>query len=194
MRECVWVKNLPNVQHIETKFARILYPTDTLETLLQGVRDKTLYGFLLCDVEGPDSLINELAKVNFPPIFTKMEMSQDHLSEYMKSRFDARSKKLKQTSLVQTFRGKNQLLHTCLVQFYLQLGLQITNVKWFTQYLGQEAIKPFIEKVVTMRIEATRENDTTKSNTAKIIGNSGKIFLIDSNKYFLSLWKVSRKR
>ena len=194
MRECDWKKILPQVQDTPTKFPRILYPCESMATLLQGIRDNSLYGFLMCDVEGSDELVEELAKVNFPPIFTKMEMTQDHLSDYMKARYESRSKKLKQVSLIQTFRGKNQLLHTCLAQYYLELGLKLTNVQWFTQYLGEEAIKPFIEKVVKMRIEATHENDTTKSNTAKIIGNSGKIyFLIDANKYFLSLRKVSRK-
>lgn len=194
MRECEWIRNLPNIQHIETRFPRILYPKDSLTTLLDGIKQKKLYGFALCDVDGDDALINDLAKVNFPPIFSKLDLTMDHLSEYMKTRFEKKSKKLKQTSLIQTFRAKNQVLHTCLIQFYLELGLEIKNVQWFTQYLGEEAIKPFIEKVVQMRIQASQpgQEDKTKSNTAKIIGNSGEII----NNFFLlsqifSIRKVS---
>ena len=76
----------------------------------------------------------------------------------------------------------------------MELGLEIKNVQWFTQYLGEEAIKPFIEKVVQMRIQASQpgQEDKTKSNTAKIIGNSGEII----NNFFLlsqifSIRKVS---
>ena len=39
--------------------------------------------------------------------------------------------------------------------------------------MGEPCLKPFVEKVTSLRIDATYENDPTKSNTAKIIGNSG---------------------
>ena len=63
---------------------------------------------------------------------------------------------------------------TPLAQFYLSRGMKIKNVTRFIQYEGGTALKPFAEKVVNMRVEATNENDEAKSNTAKLYGNSGK--------------------
>ena len=63
---------------------------------------------------------------------------------------------------------------TPLAEFYLSLGMKITNITKFVQYEGGAALKPFAEKVVNMRIEATYEKDEAKSNTAKLYGNSGK--------------------
>ena len=65
---------------------------------------------------------------------------------------------------------------TPLAQFYLSRGMKIKNITRFIQYEGGAALKPFAEKVVNMRIEATNEEppDEAKSNTAKLYGNSGK--------------------
>ena len=63
---------------------------------------------------------------------------------------------------------------TPLAQFYMSRGMIIKNVTRFVQYEGGEALKPFTEKVVNMRVAATHEKDEAKSNTAKLYGNSGK--------------------
>ena len=62
---------------------------------------------------------------------------------------------------------------TSMAQFYLERGIKVTNITEFWQYEGGYALKPFAEKVVNMRIEATHEKDEAKSNTAKLFGNSG---------------------
>ena len=78
---------------------------------------------------------------------------------------------------MKTFHAKGQVIHTCLAQFYMELGLELVNIEWFTQYIGAPAIKPFVDKVVKMRVQATYEEDSTKANTAKIIGNSGNFII-----------------
>ena len=186
--ECEWDELLPGVKNTKTRFPRILHKSDDTETLINGILSGELYGFIFCSVDGPEDLIESLAEQNFPPIFNKVNLTEEHLSPYMKSRYMAKDKKLKQESLVQTFRASNILLHTCLAQFYLEIGLKLFDIKWFTQYLGEASIAPFMKKVTSMRIEASQDKanpDKTKSNTAKIIGNSGKIYLfqvVDSRK------------
>ena len=179
MKECEWAKILPQIQHIPTRFPRILYPMEGLQVLISGIQTGELYGFLYCDLDCDDELIDHLKDQNFAPIFTKVDLTDEHLSEYMHERYSHAGKSLKQRSLIQTFRAKDQLIHTCLAKYYLELGMKIKNIRWFSQYLGERSIKPFIDKVVNMRIEATGK-DETKANTAKIIGNSGK------NKYIFS--------
>ena len=57
------------------------------------------------------------------------------------------------------------------------------NVKEFIQYVPGQTFRPFAEKVVKMRIEATYEQDDAKQLTAKLYGNSGLIH--SSGKYEL---------
>ena len=65
MKECIWDKLLKNsnVNCTETKMARIL-KTDTEETLLQAIRDDSIFGFAVCSVKTRKSDIDEMIKVN----------------------------------------------------------------------------------------------------------------------------------
>ena len=157
---------------VKTDFPRILHRRDTEKTLLDGIRDGTLYGFILCDVETDEKLIEELKELNFPPVFNKVKLTNDHLSPFMLERFNQEGRTLDQTTLVQTFNASQVFLLSELARFYMELGMKLKNIKLFTQYLGEQCFAPFIDKVTTMRIQATYEGDETKSNTAKVIGNS----------------------
>ena len=175
MKECEWYEKLPTVRNTPTHFPRILYNYETSETLLKGIRSGELYGFLLCTIDGPEELLEAMSEQNFPPIFNKRKLTLENLSPYMRQRFEETNRKLDKEVLIQTYRAENILLHSCLAQFYLSIGLKIFNVRWFHQYLGEKGIAPFLEKVTRMRIEATHDQDETKANTAKIMGNSGKL-------------------
>ena len=72
------------------------------------------------------------------------------------------------------FNAEQILLMTPLVKFYLDIGLQITNITKFIQYLPGKSLHPFSEKVYNLRCQATYQNDESKSTTAKLFGNSGK--------------------
>ena len=173
MRECEWDPSA--VANVPTKLARILHTTDSAEALLAWIKSGELFGFLMADVDGPDDVINRLVKSNFGPIFRNVELTEDHLSPYMRQRYSSRGCKVGR-SLVQTFRASGILISTELAKFYMEIGLQIFNIKWFTQYLAERSIAPFMKSVTSMRVEATKEGDESKSCTAKLFGNSGKVF------------------
>ena len=90
----------------------------------------------------------------------------------MASRYDDKNKTLNQDGLVQTYRGENLFILSELLLVYLDMGYEVRNIKMAVQYLGENALAPFINKVVAMRIQATDEGDETKANTCKILGNS----------------------
>ena len=90
----------------------------------------------------------------------------------MTKRYAEEDRKLDQESLLQTYRGKDMFVFTDLLQFYLELGYEIKNIKMATQYLGEKCLAPFIQKAVNMRIKATYEGDENKANTAKIFNNA----------------------
>ncbi len=109
-------------------------------------------------------------------------MNDSHLSPYMQQRYVEEEKTFDQASLIQTYRGEGLFVFSPLLQFYLEMGYEVRNVRMATQYLGERAFAPFIDKAVRMRIEATYEGDETKANTAKTLINSsyGKVIFIRS--------------
>ena len=112
----------------------------------------------------------------FPPVIKRMKLDERHMSPFMQERFIEENKKPHGESVVQTYHGKRIFIMTPLAEFYLSRGMKIKNITKFIQYEGGAALKPFAQKVVNMRVEATYEKDEAKSNTAKLYGNSGKFF------------------
>ena len=126
-----------------------------------------------------DDVIERLRSTNFPPLIHRRNINVEHLSPYMKKRFEEENKKIDQECLVQTYRGEDLFVFSPLLQFYLKLGYTVLNIKLATQYLPERCFAPFIEKAVNMRIKATYENDETKANTAKTLVNAsyGKVII-----------------
>ena len=52
-------------------------------------------------------------------------------------------------------------------------GMKVFDIVEFIQYVPGQCFRPFTEKVVKLRVEATNENDDAKQLTAKLFGNSG---------------------
>ena len=139
----------------------------------------TVTYFSECDVESPEAMIEDHKRKGFlfPPIIKRMKLDERHMSPFMQQRYIEENKKPTGETVVQTYHGKQIFIMTPLAQFYLSRGMKIKNITKFIQYEGGAALKPFAEKVVNMRIEATHEKDEAKSNTAKLYGNSGKFSL-----------------
>ena len=102
-----------------------------------------------------------------------MEIDESSMSNYMKSRFLEEGRVMKVSTVVQTFNCKQQLLMTPLLRKYIEMGLRVSNVTKFIQFVPAKALDPFATKVFKMRCEATREKDESKACTAKLFGNSG---------------------
>ena len=173
--ECEWdsFKSLNcKVSNIVTHFPMILQRRATESTLINAIRRREFFGFILCDLFCPDDVIEKLKWINFPPIIAKKHITLENLSHYMRKRYDDEKRGLDQMSLVQTYHGENLLVFSELIIFYLELGYEVKNIRMATQYVGEKCLAPFIDKVVKMRIRATYDNDETKANTAKILGNA----------------------
>ena len=162
------------MHEIKTEFPRILC-NDNESKLIDSIRNGNVYGFLVCDVECNDELAEELSSNGFlfPPIIEKQTLTEVHFSDYMKQRLTQEQQKMERTTVIQKFNGKQTFIMTELAQFYLTLGLKISNVTKFIQYIGFKTLLPFADKVYQMRVSATYEKDEAKSMTAKLFGNSG---------------------
>ena len=175
MKECIWKQELPSHAHIKTKMARILLQ-DTESTLLEAIRTGEVFGFAVCSVRTPDHLLKEYKDAGFlfPPVVKREIITEDLLSPFMKEQLLEQERKLtKVPTLIQTYHGEDLLLMTPLIQFYMEKGLEVYDVKEFIQYVPGRALSPFVEKVVKMRVDATNEGDDPKQLTAKLFANSG---------------------
>ena len=169
INECKW-----EPIECDTEMGRINYVTETPDKLLEGILSGELFGFAVCDVTSDqDFQTDYLSGHLFPPIFRKEKLSKEFLSPLMRQRYETKNKRL-DTSVIQTFNGRQLLLMTPLIQFYASIGMKISNLTRFIQYVPGKALLPFTEKVVKLRCEATKENDNAKQLTAKLFGNAGK--------------------
>ena len=173
-RECEWTRELEAMESKpETEMARILEDDDE-QTLLEAIKNDEIYGFAVCDVKCPDPILAKYKDFLFPPVIKHETITEDHVTGYMKHRVTEDERKLDFKTVVQVYNGEQLLLMTDIIKFYMEIGLEVSNITQFIQYIPSKILKPFVQEVVGMRIDATREGDDTKQTTAKIFGNSCK--------------------
>ena len=172
MRECQWNSMLPELRKFETQsFPKILHNCGSEAEIIEGIQSGELYGFLKCTIESPAEFISRNALLNFPPIIKRMDITDDMLSSYMADVCGKRGTKFPVHTVVQGYHAEDHLLFTPLAQYYLKMGLKISNIKYFIQYRRDRALSGFVEKITNMRMEADREGKSTKGTTAKLCGN-----------------------
>ena len=150
------------------------------KTLLKGIKNEEIFGFIQCDVISPKAMIDKHLKNGFlfPPVITKQIVEDDMLSPFMKEQNDKRPLKQKDASPIQTYHGSKVFLFTPLVKLYMEMGMEISNVTEVIQYYPGKCFLPFANRVVQLRSEATRDGDDAKQLTAKLFGNSGEFLTI----------------
>ena len=89
----------------------------------------------------------------------------------MKKRVTERSYPLPQISPIQCFHGKQLLLYTPLAKFYLELGLELTNITKFIQYQKSFVFDSFVDKITSGRISARKADNPSLELAYKVIGN-----------------------
>jgi len=175
MWECQFTKMLPKIQNVPTPLIPdILCQKQTEENLLNSIKLGRIFGFILCDVESPPHVIKNYQ--DFPPIIRRETITDELLSSYMSQKIKLEKPdliKFSRKTLIQCFTAENHLLLSTVAAYYMTKGIILKNVKQFIQYIPRKVLNPFAEHVTKMRIAAEKENNPTKSATAKIFGNSG---------------------
>ena len=178
MRECAWKKFVKSQLDLpsSTSLGRIFHQ-DSEETLLKAIVSGECWGYLCCDIDTPTSIIEQDVADGFlfPPIISRMDLEEKHLSPFMRERYEEEQRRPSST-VVQTYSGRQVFVLSDLVKFYLGRGMKVSNITKFVQYQPGATFKPFVTKVTEGRIEATLEKDEAKANTYKLFGNSGESF------------------
>ena len=175
MKGCEWKRILKAMKEFPKPKLGRLYQSDTEESLLQAIKEGTVFGFVVADVRSDDSMIMDHVQNQFlfPPVVSKRKLTMDHLSPYMHQQYTEARKQPNET-VIQTYHGDQVVLLTAMVQFYMEHNIKVQNITKFIQYEAGCSLRPFTEKVTSMRIEAARSGDEAKGLTGKLMGNSGK--------------------
>ena len=172
MKECTWKRQLQTINKPQTTMGRILH-TDTPDTLLDAIVNDEVFGFVRCDVHTPREMIESFGEFLFPPIFDRMQVTEDLVSDYMRERMIEDENEKEPTTIVQRYNAKGIYLMTPLVKFYVSRGMKVSNITQFVQYIGGEAFDSFVETCYKERVAATKAGDKTKGSfktTAIIFG------------------------
>ena len=178
IRECEWKEQLKTMEKPITQMGRILHE-DNPETLMQAILDDQVFGFVKCDVETPREIIESFGEFLFPPLFCRMQITPDLVSDYMKQRMFEDDNERQPTTIVQRYNAKGIYLLTPLVKFYVSRGMKVSNITECVQYIGGEAFKSFIDTCYRERVAATKDKDETKANTIKNVQNNGNISMLN---------------
>ena len=130
-RECEWRRELAAMEiKPATQMARILEQDDE-QSLLEAIRTGEIYGFAVCDVKCPDPVLAKYKDFLFPPVIKHETITDDHVTGYMKRRVIEDQRKLDFKTVVQVYNGEQLFLMTDIIQFYMEIGLEISNVTQF---------------------------------------------------------------
>ena len=127
MWECEWWQNFKTNEKIKNQI-RSYFPYKrplSTDSLLEKIRDGSLYGYIQCDLVVPDELKAKFS--NFHPIFKNTEVGRKDIGEYMQN-YAIENDLLKhpQRMLISSFKLENGSIITPLFNFYMEFGLQCT--------------------------------------------------------------------
>ena len=137
--------------------------------IIKGVTDGSLYGFLTVDIK-PTAKAAKFEDMNWPPLFVRDEIDFSMLPEWMRNgRSDA---SFPRSTLVQTMKADKILLHSKLLQFYLNNGFLVTKIYKFVEYQPGKCFSKFHDTLYELRVKTTIENNTAQATAIKLTGNS----------------------
>ena len=210
MYECEWEGMKKRDKHVQqfmdTHFAlRIQKQTFwnlSLYNIPHLVMTDQLFGAVLCSIEVPDKLMadGETKMRDYfsemTPIFKNDKVGRENLEPFMlKYCQDNNVLRQPRRTLIGSYYGKDILLSTPLLKWYLEKGLELTDVKIVIQFTPEKCFENFGANVSNAR----REGDIDKSksiisDSMKLIGNSSYGKVITDVKRFTTVQYLSNER
>ena len=144
----------------------------SMHTILQGVRSEELFGMVECDIRVPHALYQHFAEMS--PLFCSTDVSFNDMSSHIQEHVEKRDLSTKPRKLlVGGMKAKRLLLATPLLKWYLEHGLEVTNIDKVIEYIPNSCFKEFQHDVSNAR--RTGDQNPSMSiiaDTMKLIGNS----------------------
>ncbi len=142
----------------------------TESEILREIYEDKIFGFVLADFECNDAL--KAKTDNWPLFFKKVMVGPEDTGEIMQEYLqDNGLVKNKRLQLIQTHHVEQAFYSTKLVQFYLWMGVKITNVTLVVQYQPSRDLSGFVAWGAQRCYEAAKSDN----KALEILANSAKL-------------------
>ena len=168
MRECEW--NKVNKANLPSAISSLLHKSRVSEeTLLKEILADNIYGFAVVDIQ-PGPRTKKFLNLNWLPIIRHDEIQFSDLPLFMQRPEIAKT--FPRRTLVQTLHATEILLHTKLIQWYVEQGFTIKKIYRMFEYQRYGCYKDVHDRVYEARVKATEEKNNKKATAIKLVSNS----------------------
>jgi len=164
-----------------------------LKQLEEDILNNKLFGFMKVDIETPEHLKEYFEEMT--PIFKNTTVNYEDMGEYM-TEYHKQNNIIfvKSKKLIGSYFGKEILLYTPLLKWYIQHGLKITAFHVGIEYTSVKCFQKFADEVS----DARRAGDVDKAydliaETMKLFGNSAYGKTITNKEGFVSTTYATEK-
>ena len=189
---CEWKQLRETVQYVNYTSVFGTPPKNTLvkeEQIWEAVKSGSFFGMIQCKIRSPQAVSDKWGTFNFPPIFTKIAVTEDMVSDETKKRLKADKRSFPLApQLTQVFNHDEYLMTTDLALFYLEIGCELSDLLFAIEYERDQPMKKLVNKITAKRVKATYEKDVIGQQTAKLILNSSygrTIMRVDNRREFV---------
>jgi len=194
-RECDWQKRCKSPLP-RSPISSLLYSTRVhTRELLQEILKDNVYGFAVVDIiPGPET--KKFIDLNWLPIIRHDEIQFSDIAEYMQR--PELQKTFPRRTLVQTLHATEILLHTRLIQWYVENGFTITKIHRMFEYQKFKCYKDVHDSVYLTRVQATidaKNGDPAankKATAIKLVSNSmyGQMIMVIISIYVILIFHL----
>ena len=171
--ECEWLRLKSEIIFKNTISQFFARKNIKEQEIMDAVRSGSFYGLIRVDIRSPDSVINHFMKANFPPIFAHVAIEEEMVGPKMREQLKNRGAKYPLSNqLTLVFNQDQYIMTTDLALFYMDKGMELSNLTLAIEYTRSKPLKKFIDTVTEKRKEATVTGDTNLQNTWKLVSNS----------------------
>ena len=136
----------------------------------EKIKSGEFFGLIKADVKSSAAVIDKFGRINFPPIFNHVEITEDMIGDKMRKQMGNRKFPL-QKQLTLVFNATNYMMTTEMVLFYLEIGCELSNLSMAIEYERDTPMKSFVEKITASRVKATLDGDDAGQMTYKLVAN-----------------------
>ena len=142
------------------------------ELIINKIKSGELFGLVQCDIQTPPELKERFSEL--PPIFKNINISREDIGPHMREYCELHKKLTQpQRTLISSYFGEGILLTTPLLQWYLEKGLVVNNIKQVVEYTPKKCFESFGNSVVKARRKGDLNPDSSiLADTYKLLGNS----------------------
>ena len=169
---CEWykLKRKVNFKNYTSCFFRSKNITE--KAIFEKIQSDDFFGAIVVDIETPPDVVKRFSEVGFGTIFRHMEVSESMIHQTYLSEMKSQKRAFPLDDILTlAFHAKSILITTELAKFYMDIGVNLSNISEALEFERDTPLKNFVNTVTHQRKEATRANNSALQNVFKLVAN-----------------------